>query len=188
MAKSEQKQKEGPQSHCLLPEHTTLPSDLKTSWVYLFFWQCWASYLLGRLKQAPSSFFLQVLDRVSLFLSMPDCFFVFLVELGYELKASHLQSWCCTTWATPPVHFVLFILEMGSHEIFAWAALNHDLPYLSFPNSQYYRCKPLAPSRASHFLPGSALDHDLLTYSSPVARSLTEWGHHTILLVEMRSC
>jgi hypothetical protein len=27
----------------------------------------------------------------------------------------------CTTWATPPVHLALIILEMGSHELFAQA-------------------------------------------------------------------
>jgi hypothetical protein len=39
-----------------------------------------------------------------------------------KLKASCLQSrlsTTCTTWATPPVHFTLVILEMGSHELFA---------------------------------------------------------------------
>jgi hypothetical protein len=39
--------------------------------------------------------------------------FSFLVGLGFELRASHLQSSSSTTWAMPPVHFVLVILEMG---------------------------------------------------------------------------
>jgi hypothetical protein len=37
----------------------------------------------------------------------------FLAVLGFELRA----------WATPPVHFTLVILEMGSHEL---------LPILAF--------------------------------------------------------
>jgi hypothetical protein len=40
-------------------------------------------------------------------------FFFFLVRLGFELRAFCLQSRYCTTWAIPPVHFALFILEMG---------------------------------------------------------------------------
>jgi hypothetical protein len=45
-------------------------------------------------------------------------FFLFL-GLVFELRVSHLQSRLSTTWATPPVHFVLLILEMGSCEQFA---------------------------------------------------------------------
>jgi hypothetical protein len=48
----------------------------------------------------------------------------FFVELEFELRALHLQSRCSTIWATPPVHFVLVILEMGgSHELFPLAVL-----------------------------------------------------------------
>jgi hypothetical protein len=36
-----------------------------------------------------------------------------------------------TAWATPRVHFALVILEMGSHEPFAWAGLNCDSPHFS---------------------------------------------------------
>jgi hypothetical protein len=39
-------------------------------------------------------------------------FFV-LMGLGFELRASCLQSRYSTTWATTPVHFALVILEMG---------------------------------------------------------------------------
>jgi hypothetical protein len=50
--------------------------------------------------------------------------FFFLVGLGVEFRASHLQSRHCTTWATlPPLHFALVILEMGILELFAWAGL-----------------------------------------------------------------
>jgi hypothetical protein len=41
----------------------------------------------------------------------------------FELRSSHLHSRPSTTWATPPVHFALVILEIGSHELFAWAGL-----------------------------------------------------------------
>jgi hypothetical protein len=42
------------------------------------------------------------------------------VGLGFELRASHLHSSCI---ATPPVHFALGILEVGSRELFAWVGL-----------------------------------------------------------------
>jgi hypothetical protein len=38
---------------------------------------------------------------------------LFLVGLGFELRASHLQSRHPTPWVMPPVHFALVILEMG---------------------------------------------------------------------------
>jgi hypothetical protein len=51
--------------------------------------------------------------------------FFFLMELGFELRASLLQSRCSPTWATPPVHFALVILEMGAlYELIAPAGLN----------------------------------------------------------------
>jgi hypothetical protein len=31
--------------------------------------------------------------------------FSFLIGLDFELRASYLQSWHSTPWATPPVHF-----------------------------------------------------------------------------------
>jgi hypothetical protein len=39
--------------------------------------------------------------------------FFFLVGLGFELSASHLQSRWSTTWATALVHFALVIFEDG---------------------------------------------------------------------------
>jgi hypothetical protein len=36
-------------------------------------------------------------------------YFIFLVGLGFELKALSLQSRCSTAWVTPPVHFALVI-------------------------------------------------------------------------------
>jgi hypothetical protein len=41
------------------------------------------------------------------------CFVHFLVGLGFELRALHLQSRSSTAWATPLVHFALVILEIG---------------------------------------------------------------------------
>jgi hypothetical protein len=43
--------------------------------------------------------------------------------LGFELKASHLQSRCFTALATLTIHFVLDVLKIGSHELFAWHGL-----------------------------------------------------------------
>jgi hypothetical protein len=48
---------------------------------------------------------------------------LFLVGLGFELRALGLQSRLSTAWTTPPVHFTLLILEMGSQELFALANL-----------------------------------------------------------------
>jgi hypothetical protein len=60
-------------------------------------------------------------------------------------SASHLQSRCFTTWATPPVYFVLIILEMESRELFAWAGLELWSSQSQVPSSQNYRCEPLVP-------------------------------------------
>jgi hypothetical protein len=60
----------------------------------------------------------QIISRMEFF-----CCFVFLVGVGFELRASCLQSGCSTTCATPPVHFALVILEMESLELFAQADL-----------------------------------------------------------------
>jgi hypothetical protein len=43
---------------------------------------------------------------------------------GVELRAwYYLQIRRSLTWATPPVHFALVILEEGSKEVFAWSGL-----------------------------------------------------------------
>jgi hypothetical protein len=42
---------------------------------------------------------------------------------GVEFRASNLQNRHSITWATPPVYFVLVILEMRSPELFAQAGL-----------------------------------------------------------------
>jgi hypothetical protein len=46
-----------------------------------------------------------------------------LAGLGFELRASYLQSRYSTVWATLLVHFALVILEMDSHKLFALAGL-----------------------------------------------------------------
>jgi hypothetical protein len=56
--------------------------------------------------------------RGSLKLSHNLHFFCCLVHLGFELKASCLQS-RNSTLVPPPVHFSMVILEMGSCELFA---------------------------------------------------------------------
>jgi hypothetical protein len=50
----------------------------------------------------------------------------FLMGLRFELRVLCSQSRYSITWAMPPVHFVLVILEMGSWELFAWAGLKQD--------------------------------------------------------------
>jgi hypothetical protein len=48
----------------------------------------------------------------------------FFYGMGFELRASRLQSSHSTTWATLSVHFALVILEMGgSLKLFAQASL-----------------------------------------------------------------
>jgi hypothetical protein len=47
----------------------------------------------------------------------------FLVGLGFELRASGLQSRLSSTSVAPPVHFALVILEMRSHKLLAQAGL-----------------------------------------------------------------
>jgi hypothetical protein len=55
--------------------------------------------------------------------------------LGFELRASSLQSRHCTAQAMPPVHFALFILEKGSCELFAMSGLKPQTSNLSLPSS-----------------------------------------------------
>jgi hypothetical protein len=42
-----------------------------------------------------------------------------MVGVGFEFRASHLQSRSSTALATPLAHFALVILEMGFHQRFA---------------------------------------------------------------------
>jgi hypothetical protein len=46
-----------------------------------------------------------------------------LKHMSFELRASGLQSRHSISWATPPIHFTLAVLEMGSHELFAQVGL-----------------------------------------------------------------
>jgi hypothetical protein len=48
---------------------------------------------------------------------------VYLVRLGFELRALLLQSRCSTAQATPPLPLALIILEIGSHELYSSAGL-----------------------------------------------------------------
>jgi hypothetical protein len=54
----------------------------------------------------------------------------------------HLKSSCSISCVTPPAHFILFILEMESHELLAQT----DLEPQSSP-SQSPKCELPAPSR-----------------------------------------
>jgi hypothetical protein len=57
--------------------------------------------------------------------------FVFLWHWGLSLGLCACRY--SATWAAPPVHFALVILEMESHELFAWGAFNlHPLHHVIF--------------------------------------------------------
>jgi hypothetical protein len=63
--------------------------------------------------------------------------YLFFVGLGFKLWVSHLQSRCCTTRATAPVHFGVVTLEMVYLKLFAWVGLawNGDPLDLNLPSS-----------------------------------------------------
>jgi hypothetical protein len=63
--------------------------------------------------------------------------FVFLVVMGFELRALHRQNKHSTAWATLPVYFTLVNLEMGSHKLYAQAGFE------PWPSGSY-RHEPLA--------------------------------------------
>jgi hypothetical protein len=95
----------------LLLAYFQLQSHANFAWAYFKLWSCylhvWSSW-----------------DHRSTPQEVPSLFsFFFLVGLGFEPRALHLQSRHSTAWATPPVHFALVILEMWSHELLAWAGL-----------------------------------------------------------------
>jgi hypothetical protein len=51
---------------------------------------------------------------------------------GFELRALGLQCRCCTTWATPPVHFALI---NSFQNYLPWLVSNLVIPDLSLPSS-----------------------------------------------------
>jgi hypothetical protein len=57
-------------------------------------------------------------------------FFFFFGVTGLEFRALNLQTRHSTPKATPPVHFGLVILEMGSYELFIGTGSNCDPPNL----------------------------------------------------------
>jgi hypothetical protein len=59
------------------------------------------------------------------------------VRLWFELRASHLQSRCSTSRATPPVHFVLVIIgdRWGLTNYLPRLTSIHDPPNVSLTNS-----------------------------------------------------
>jgi hypothetical protein len=57
-------------------------------------------------------------------------------------------------WTTPPVHFALVSVELGSPQYLLELASNCDPPDLSLPSSKDYRCEhltsvPLNPPQSS---------------------------------------
>jgi hypothetical protein len=56
----------------------------------------------------------------------------FFVELGFELRASYLQSRHSTTWATPPIHFCSGYF--GERVLWSWTEI------LLISASQDYKC------------------------------------------------
>jgi hypothetical protein len=71
---------------------------------------------------------------------LPVCVFV-LMDLRLELMALSLQSRHRTTRVTPPVHFALVSLDMGSLYL-CRLTCNHNPPHPSLPKSQDYRSEP----------------------------------------------
>jgi hypothetical protein len=76
----------------------------------------------------------------------------FLVGLGFELRASCLQSRRSTS--SPHLQSILSWLfwKWGLANYLPELALNNDPPNLNLPSSQDYRREPLAPSQNSLFL------------------------------------
>jgi hypothetical protein len=66
----------------------------------------------------------------------------FLMGVRFELRTLCLQSRPSTTWTTPPVHFALDVLEMGSCKCMSGLALNRNPSNFGLPNSYDYRCEP----------------------------------------------
>jgi hypothetical protein len=69
------------------------------------------------------------------------------VGLGFELRASCLQSKCSIAGDTPPVHFAMVIFRDGVLGKFAWLSLNHNPSGLSLPSSSDNRPEPPVPSK-----------------------------------------
>jgi hypothetical protein len=57
------------------------------------------------------------------------------VGLGFELRASHLQSRHSTALVIPPVHFAQIILRWGLVNYLAGMVSNCNSPKLSLPSS-----------------------------------------------------
>jgi hypothetical protein len=49
--------------------------------------------------------------------------FIIFIELGFELRASHLQGKHSIACTIPPAHFAQIILKMGSCDLFSWSGL-----------------------------------------------------------------
>jgi hypothetical protein len=110
------------------------------------------------LSQSTSHFFCEgnsmiesheLFDKLALNHDPPNLCLLFLVVRGFGYRTSSLQSSLSTTWAIPPVHLVLLLLEMGSLKLFGLAAWKQKLP---ISNSYVARIKGMG-----HYSP--AADH-----------------------------
>lgn len=79
-----------------------------------------------------------------------------LLELEFDLRVSCLQRRISTAWSIPVVHFILIILEMRSHKLFASAVLKPQAPDLSLQSSKERRCETWVP-KYTHFWQFSSL-------------------------------
>jgi hypothetical protein len=80
--------------------------------------------------------------QVALIIDASHDFFLCVCVAGIWTQGFALAD-ALPTWVTPPVLFALVVLEMGSHELFAWLAPSHHPPSLSLWSSQDWRCEPL---------------------------------------------
>jgi hypothetical protein len=95
--------------------------------------------------------------------------FFLLLGLGFEFRALGLQSRCPI--ATPPVHFPVVILEMGSHFVPRGLAWNHHPPDLSLP-------KPPWPAVGYNEVSGTfCLGTSILPISASQVGRITSMSH-----------
>jgi hypothetical protein len=84
----------------------------------------------------------------------PEVVFCFVSFFWWDwgLNSGHLQSRRSTTWALPPVHFVLIILRWDLANYLPKLAWKLDPPYLSFPSSHQYQAILKFCQLGEHFI------------------------------------